>query len=76
MLSIGVKKGTGVFERRGREGFAKCAEEEKKEKRKTKIKNNTNSLNQILYSFSLSFLRSLRNLRALCVENFPRISPV
>jgi hypothetical protein len=77
-------RGRGFFERRGREGCAESAEEDRKEfKMKTKTKkeflmlsNNTKNLS-IFFGiyFVFSFLRSLRNLCDLCVQKmyFPCI---
>jgi hypothetical protein len=72
------------FERRGREGCAESAKEVKE--RKCKIKKIKNKINfsmsgpasQKLFFFGLSFapsfLRPLRNLRALCVQKIPASS--
>jgi hypothetical protein len=77
----GVEDG-GFLERRGREGFAKSAKEDK-EKIKPKRINfedtmivNFKSIDFYFFfihffPFVFSFLRSLRNLCALCVQKIP-----
>jgi hypothetical protein len=72
------------FERRGREGCAKSAEEDKEKKYKIKKIKNTFLIysNQFTYSFFFgfpflpSFLRPLRNLRALCVQKLPAFAAI
>jgi hypothetical protein len=64
-----------IFERRGRKGFAESAKEDKEN---TKIKSKTSKvlgfqilIFSVFVFFSPSFLRPLRNLRALCVQKMP-----
>jgi hypothetical protein len=61
----------GFFERRGREGYAENAE--KKYKKNTKLNTKNIDVSNFLYIFVFifSFLRPLRNLRALCVQKIP-----
>jgi hypothetical protein len=63
----------GVFERRGREGFAEDAKEEiKKRKRKNQQDKNQLHFKKQLNSVSFGILlQSLRILRALCVQKIP-----
>jgi hypothetical protein len=76
------------FERRGREGFAEGAKEVKEKNtklRKFKIENNhffDAGLKMFEkpfffgFPFLPSFLRPLRNLRALCVQKLPVFAPM
>ncbi len=74
------------FERRGREGFAEGAKEVKEKKYKVKKIENKNLLvknwnelrESVFFGFPFvpSFLRSLRNLRALCVQKLPVFAPM
>jgi hypothetical protein len=70
LFNSGANSGS-FFERRGRKGFAKCAEEDKRKYKMNSKKEKTvfHFLNFGIF-LVFSFLRSLRNLRALCVQKF------